>query len=88
MQIRICGGPGWATTPVYPAREAMLLRHLLRRVGHDSVEGAVCLMVVRRGLYRGRSILRAPVPRGQTNGKSRSWQAGKGRDEADSSRKR
>jgi hypothetical protein len=23
-QIRICGGPGWATTQVYPAREATL----------------------------------------------------------------
>ncbi len=22
-QIRICGGPGWATTQVYPAREAV-----------------------------------------------------------------
>ena len=82
------GRPGWLPTPVYPAREVRLLRHLLRRVGHGSVEGSVCLMVARRGFYRGRSILRAPVPRGQTNGKSRSWQAGKGRDEADSPRKR
>ena len=28
VQARICGGPGWATTPVYPAQEFPILHQV------------------------------------------------------------
>src|SRR5208337_2140599 len=60
VQARICGGPGWATTQVYPAQGGRAADLKIFRMGTTTGSASVVVvMVAERGRHRRRCVFSA-----------------------------